>query len=132
MKYCCLLCLVWLFGCTYIDKKKTIIQKWKLVSVILENQKTDYQDSLSHNREKIDYQTTFEFKTDTTYTLLRGTQSDSGRWSISSDESVLILQSQSQSKDNAEFKIRELNQYRMELILEEKGKIEHLILEPLR
>jgi hypothetical protein len=117
--------------CSYVDKNEAIVRRWKLILVELPIKETT-QDSLSplqHVVEKIEYGISYEFKKDKTYIIRRGTQTDTGEWSISSDEKVLVLHSAQSPKENAEFQIEELNQYRLAIIAEEKGKVERLIFE---
>jgi hypothetical protein len=107
-----------------------IVNHWKVVSIKTQS-KSENTDAKEPQLSPA-YQIEYHFFESGKYVLHNAAQADSGKWQISTDDKVLVLQSFDNQVDNAEFFIEELNRYQMVLSLEEKGKKEIMRLTPLK
>ncbi len=110
-----------------IDKKVGIIAKWKVIKVGLESQKSKTDTLLPdpNEREK-DYKITFDIRKNGSYLIQKGLHADSGKWSMSTDDRVIIFISDINTKDNATFILENISKYDMILSVQENGKKETL------
>ncbi|TAG86527.1 MAG: hypothetical protein EAZ20_12625, partial [Bacteroidetes bacterium] len=99
----------------------------KVVKVGFESQKTT-NDTLpiSQNEAEKDYKITFDIRKNGTYLVQKGFHADSGKWSMSTDDRVLVFISDINTKDNATFVLEDISKYDMILSIQENGKKETL------
>ncbi|MCU0447135.1 MAG: hypothetical protein MUE85_19745 [Microscillaceae bacterium] len=123
-----------LTACGGVSRLEVILQTWKVnkIEIVNPKEKTDSDTLAPELPKKINYAIVYEFRQNGNYYLQNGSRRDSGRWALSSDERVLVLKSATNSVDNSEFLIEELNNYRMLISTENKGKKETIELSPLR
>jgi hypothetical protein len=127
------LLLLFLTACGGVSRPDVIKQSWQVnkIEIIAPNEKPNTEGQTPETK-KVNYQIVYEFKENGNYFLKNGSRLDSGQWALSSDERVLVLKSATNPLDNSEFLIEELNNYRLVLATENKGKKEAIELSPLR
>lgn len=123
------LCCLFFTNCSNtINKKERIIAKWRVVKVDLDVQKTKIDSVIDVNTVEKDYKISFDIRKNGTYFIKKGFHADSGKWSISTDERVLMFISDVNVKDNATFILENISKYDMILSVQENGKKETLTL----
>lgn len=111
-----------------INKKEGIIAKWKVVKVDITSEKTKKDTLKNNNENEKDYKISFDIRKNGTYFIKKGFHADSGKWSMSTDERVIMLISDVNTKDNATFILKSISKYDMILSIQENGKKETLTL----
>ncbi|TAE47786.1 MAG: hypothetical protein EAZ31_10650 [Cytophagia bacterium] len=123
------LCCLFFTNCgNTVNKKEGIIAKWKVVKVDLESQKVKKDSIVDVSTVEKDYKIFFDIRKNGTYFVKKGFHADSGKWSISTDERVIMFISDVNVKDNATFILESISKYDMILSVQENGKKETLTL----
>lgn len=125
---CALSICIAIAACSKPNKQGALLlPTWKLEGVLSRTSNATKKDSIPPEptqKEKV--KISYQFHKDKTYTFRRGNQTDKGDWGMSSDERVLLLHSRAQASENSEFHIHTLENSKLIISSEHKGKQEIL------
>lgn len=93
--------VLFISSCGYFDRKKAIVNSWKVTNIQIFPLDSIPQDP--PELEKIEYQINYTFRSDGTYEVAHQKEKDRGRWMLSEDQKVLLLNSAENDQDDAEF-----------------------------
>lgn len=120
-------------ACGFKHETHLLVKKWAVVKIDVlphDSLRSEIYRYQAHRVPKNAPQVTYTFLPDSTYEIKIGNQEDRGRWEMSTDYKALLLRSDYNTDDDAEFLIDFIAEQQLRLISEESGIREVIFLEP--